>query len=105
MSKLQTKNEAGVSDELPGIPDGTVPKSIRTGAESVVRQRLWIKEQKEELAQLEETLLVNMNREHCQVAVVIHDGKKYRIFALQPEQKIQIKEEGIAPENSFGKKN
>lgn len=92
-----------VEQELPGIPDGTVPKDIRVGADAVVRMRNWIKEQKEELHALEDTLFMNMAREKVSVCVVVQDGRKHRIFFSPGVPKLTVRAEELVPELLSGK--
>lgn len=101
-STVPINADAATPTEFQGMPDGSVPKDIRAGAEAVIHMRKWIKSQKEELKQLEETLLMNMAREGCPVAIVIYNDRKHRIFYQGAAAKIVIKEEGLSPSGYNG---
>lgn len=93
MSKKKTQQEG----ELPGMPMGSVPKSVRDTAEKLIAERKELARQKELVGTLEEKLLTEMGREKCLVVVVVLSHVKYYVRLEHKSDKIKIETGPVTP--------
>lgn len=91
------KKKAQQEGELPGMPLGNVPKSVRDTAEKYIAEKLELARQKDVVISLEEKLLLEMTREKCTVAIVIQSHKKYYVRLEHKSDKIKVQVGPVIP--------
>ena len=87
--KLNKKKRA-TEQELPNMPAGDVPISVRMTAEKLLEEKELLKAAKITVDGLEEKLLTEMAREKVFVCVVVRSHKKYYVRLEHKADKIKI---------------
>lgn len=94
---MSKKKEPPLQKDLPGMPLGNVPKSVRETAEKFIAATLDLKRKKDYCNAIQDRLLIEMMRERVNVAVVVDGHRKYYVRLQTADAKLRVESGPIVP--------